>query len=263
MYRVFRYRKEIILGNLKQCFQEMSDEERKNMLIPIYKNLTDVIIEGMKSFTIRRGQVIKRHKILNPDFFQQYIDKGQSIIAITAHYNNWEWGSLSAGQQVNMNVVGFYKPLNNQWVNRFLKWSRSRSGTILAPINQTTTTFDRYANQSTIFLMAADQNPSNTEKAYWVNFLGQETAFLHGPEKHAKRKNLPIAYIDIKRDKRGYYSIEMSELIKNPLDYSDGEITQAYANKVEEMIRRYPANWLWSHKRWKHKSPNIPKIITP
>jgi len=257
MCRVFGYRKDIVLSNLKLCFPELSDDERKDMLVPIYKNLTDIIIEGIKSFTIGKGQVVKRHKILNPDFFQQYIDKGQSVIAITAHYNNWEWGSLSAALQVDMNVVGLYKPLSNQWVDRFLKWSRSRSGTILAPIHETTAAFESYADQTAIFLMAADQNPANPEKAYWVDFLGQETAFLHGPEKHAKRNKLPIVYIDIVRKRRGYYTIVMSELINNPMDYKEGEITQAYASKVEEMIRRYPPNWLWSHRRWKHTSTNL------
>ncbi len=155
-----------------------------------------------------------------------------------------------------MKVVGLYKPLSNPWVDKFLKWSRSRSGTILAPIYDTTAAFDRYSNQTAIFLMAADQNPTNPEKAFWVDFLGQETAFLHGPEKHAKKNKLPIVYIDIIRQKRGYYTIVMSELIKDPMIYPEGEITQVYASKVEEMIRRYPPNWLWSHRRWKHKNPN-------
>ncbi len=254
MNRIFGYRKKIILDNLKRCFPKLSDGEQREMLVPIYKNLTDIIIEGIKSFTIRKGQVVRRHKILNPEFFQQYIEKGQSVIAITAHYNNWEWGSLSAALQTNMKVVGLYKPLSNPWVDKFLKWSRSRSGTILAPIYDTTAAFDRYSNQTAIFLMAADQNPSNPEKAYWVDFLGQETAFLHGPEKHAKKNKLPIVYIDIIRKKRGYYTIVMSELIKDPMIYPEGEITQVYASKVEEMIRRYPPNWLWSHRRWKHTS---------
>ena len=254
MNRIFGYRKKIILGNLKRCFPEKSDDERKAMLVPVYKNLTDIIIEGIKSFTMRKGQIVRRHKILNPEMFEPYVKNKQSVIAVTAHYNNWEWGSLSASLQMDHKVVGFYKPLSNPWVDRFLKWSRSRSGTTLASIKETTAAFDSFEDQPTIFLMAADQNPAKADKAYWVDFMGQDTAFLHGPERHAKRLKLPIIYIDIIRKKRGFYTIFLSELVKDPLEYTDGEITKIYANKVEEIIRRYPPNWLWSHKRWKHTS---------
>jgi KDO2-lipid IV(A) lauroyltransferase len=255
MHRVFGYREKIILDNLKRSFPEQSVEETKRMLAPVYRNLTDIIIEGIKSFTMRKRQIVRRHKILNPEMFQTYVDSKQSVIAVTAHYNNWEWGSLSASLQMSHKVVGFYKPLSNPWVDRFLKWSRSRSGTTLASIKETTVTFDNFADQPTIFLMAADQNPAKADKAYWVDFLGQETAFLHGPENHARRMNLPIVYIDIIRKKRGFYTIFLTEIIKNPSEYPKGEITQIYATKVEEMIRRYPPNWLWSHRRWKHKPP--------
>jgi KDO2-lipid IV(A) lauroyltransferase len=255
MHRIFGYRKKVILGNLKRSFPDQFEEDRNKMLVPIYKNLTDIIIEGIKSFTMRKGQIVRRHKILNPEMFQTYVENKQSVIAVTAHYNNWEWGSLSASLQMDHKVVGFYKPLSNPWVDRFLKWSRSRSGTTLASIKETSKTFDDFSGQPTIFLMAADQNPAKAKNTYWVDFLGQKTAFLHGPEKHAKRLNLPIVYIDIIRKKRGFYTIFLTEIIKNPSEYDEGEITQVYATKVEEMIRRYPPNWLWSHRRWKHKPP--------
>ncbi|MEO5107580.1 acetyltransferase, partial [Bacteroides ovatus] len=31
----------------------------------------------------------------------------------------------------------------------------------------------------------------------------------------------------------------------------EGEITEMFAHRLEQTIRREPAYWLWSHKRWK------------
>jgi KDO2-lipid IV(A) lauroyltransferase len=99
--------------------------------------------------------------------------------------------------------------------------------------------------------MAADQSPRNKEKAVWVDFLGRDTAFLHGPEKYASLYNYPVFYADIKRVKRGYYTLNLSILADDPASLNEGEITKRFAAKLESIIREDPGNWLWSHKRWK------------
>ena len=100
--------------------------------------------------------------------------------------------------------------------------------------------------------MIADQNPSNKEKAIWVDFLGIDTAFLHGPEVYALKLNYPVVYIDIKRVKKGFYEIELLPLVENPSIMQPGEITQLYAQAIEKRIQSAPQYWLWSHKRWKN-----------
>ncbi len=253
IYLIFGYRKKVIIQNLEQCFPEKSDTEIKKLLSAIYKNLTDNIVEGIKAFTMTRKQIVKRHKVINPEIINNYYKSGQSIIAVTGHYCNWEWGSLSASLQTDYNVVGLYKPLSNKWIDSFMRWSRTRCGTTMASINETTSTFKKLENTPTVFLMAADQSPGPKykDKAYWINFLGRDTAFLHGPEKHAKTNDYIVVYIDVQRKKRGYYTIELSVLADNPTTLKDGEITNRFAKKLESVIYKEPANWLWSHRRWK------------
>lgn len=255
IYWIFGYRKKIIIKNLKDCFPEKNDKEIKKLLSATYKNLSDNILEGIKAFTMTRKQIIKRHKILNPELLDKYYEAGQSIIGVTGHYNNWEWGSLSASLQTNYTVVGFYKPLSNKWIDSFVRWSRTRCGTILASIKETSSTFKELKGTPTVFLMAADQSPGRKylKNAFWLNFLGRDTAFLHGPEKHAKANNHVVMYIDVQRVKRGYYTIELSVLADKPTKLEDGEITARFAKKLESVINKEPANWLWSHNRWKLK----------
>ena len=253
LFKIIGYRREVIVSNLKRAFPDLIEQEMKRLLGKVYKNLTDIIIEGIKSFTMGHRQIIKRHRIINPEIIEQFSAKQKSLIVVTSHYCNWEWGSLSASLQTNFNVVAFYKPLSNPRVDKFLRWSRSRYGTTLASIFETSSAFENNKNKPTIFLMAADQSPSQREssKAYWVDFLGIKTAFLHGPEKHAKLNGYDIIYVDIQREKRGYYTLKLSVLAENVERLPDGEITKRYAKKLESIIQQNPANWLWSHKRWK------------
>jgi KDO2-lipid IV(A) lauroyltransferase len=251
--KVFKYRLKVIQENISLSDLKLSKEQEKDLIKRIYANLSDVIIEGIKSFTMTRSSVLKRHKVRNPEIVDPFFAEKKSIILVTGHICNWEWGSLSAGLQTPYHILGFYKKLKNPYVDRFLRWSRSRFGTTLASIKETSLSFERQKGTPTLFLMAADQRPTKLEFAHWVDFLGRKTAFLHGPEKHARLNDYPIIFTDIERVNRGYYEMTLSILAKKPDQIPGGEITKRYASELEKVIRAKPEKWLWSHKRWKHQ----------
>ncbi|HAQ65698.1 MAG TPA: lipid A biosynthesis acyltransferase [Bacteroidales bacterium] len=252
-WRLAGYRKSVVMQNLHDCFPDEPEENLKKIEKSTYRNLTDIITEGIKGFTMTDRQFIKRYRLSNPETIQPYFDRGQSFIAVTAHFNNWEWGASSASLQVPFRVVAFYKTLSNPYIDNLLRRTRERRGTSLVSIRETSLTFEKLKDTPTIFLMAADQNPGKPDNAIWVKFLGRETAFLHGPEKHARANNLPVVYAHIVRKKRGWYDLVIEPMIENPNELPYGEITRRYASKLEEEIRANPGSWLWSHRRWKHR----------
>jgi Kdo2-lipid IVA lauroyltransferase/acyltransferase len=252
---VFRYRIDLVSQNLSYTNLDLTEKEKKKLIKKIYRNLSDILLEGIKSFTMTQTSIKKRHKVLNPELIKPYYESRQSLILVTGHIGNWEWGSMSAGIQTDFRILGFYKPLKNKFINKFLLRSRAKFGTILAPIKQTSISFKNYLNAPTVFLMAADQNPSKPDEAHWIDFLGRKTAFLHGPEKHSKNNKLPVVFTEINRVKRGKYELVLSILVEDPSKYSTGEITEIYARKLESVIRLTPESWLWTHRRWKHKAP--------
>jgi KDO2-lipid IV(A) lauroyltransferase len=101
--------------------------------------------------------------------------------------------------------------------------------------------------------MASDQSPTNLNDCYWIDFLNQDTAWLHGPEKYARKYNWPVIYVDIRKVKRGFYELELVTLTNDPASLPNGEITRLYVQHLEKSILAEPAYWLWSHKRWKHR----------
>jgi len=249
--KVFKYRKDVVINNLRSSFPDLNEKEIGLIVRRVYLNLSDVFMEGIRAFTMTRQQIKERHHILNPEILDPYFEAGRGIIVVTGHYGNWEWGALSPALQTRFHIIGFYKPLKNKWMDKLINRNRSRHGTTMASIRQTTKTFETYRGQTVLYLMAADQSPSNLEMAYWVNFLDRETAFLHGPEKHARNNNYPVVFVSIRRVKRGFYKLELTSLVEDPSKLPDGEITRLFAEKLEALIREDPANWLWSHKRWK------------
>jgi KDO2-lipid IV(A) lauroyltransferase len=253
LYNVVGYRKAVVEDNLSKCFPEKDEKEIKRLIRLSYKNLADVTVESFKGFTMSERQIIAHHKALNPEIVESYFNEGRSIIFLPNHYGNWEWGAMSPPPQLNQDCVVLYKPLSNKLLDRYVRKNRSRTGTFLGSIFKTARIFEERKNKVTAYIMASDQSPSNAKKSIWVNFLGRETAFLHGPEMYARKYNYPVVFVDIQRVKRGFYTMFFTVLSDQPNKMKPGEITTLYAKKLEEVIREKPENWLWSHKRWKLK----------
>lgn len=65
-------------------------------------------------------QVNKRHHICHAQLLKRHLSGNNSAIIMASHYANWELGTLSAGLQFSYQVVAFYKPLSNPWVDKFI-----------------------------------------------------------------------------------------------------------------------------------------------
>ncbi len=254
VYYIFPYRKKVVISNLKSSFPDKSNKEINRIIRRFYRHLANILVESLKGLSMSKEQIIKRHKLVNPELMDAYYAKGQSVIGVTAHYGNWEWGAFSGGVQVKLGMVAFYKPITNKLIDDDMKRRRSQFNCKLASIRATFDTFKAEVNNNVAFLMAADQVPSNVKECYWLPFLNHpDTPWLHGPEKYARLYNLPVIYIDIQRVKRGYYELTLSTLVENPSELPNGEITAMYARKLEQIITAEPTYWLWSHRRWKRK----------
>lgn len=255
LFYIVKYRRDIVQANLHTSFPEKSRDELKQIERKFYKHLADMFVESFKAFSMKKEQIIKRHFLDSTDSFKAYENSNRSVLVVTGHYGNWEWGALSAPLQANFTFVAINKRIKNPYIDKFIHDNRSRYGTVLAQIKETSATFKRYHDKHAAFILVADQSPGklHLKDAYWMNFLNQDTPCLHGPEKYAKKYDLPVLYLEINKIKRGYYKIDVEELVSNPGDLADGEITKRYMMRLEKTILEKPEYWLWSHRRWKRK----------
>lgn len=249
---IIRYRKTTVLKNLRNSFPEKSEKEIRRIAHSYYCNLCDVSLESIKGFTMPLNQLNKRYICLNPEVANEYFDKGQSIIFAMSHYANWEWGTQVARFNFWHDTVSFYKPLTNKYIDSYIIKRREAKGMVMCSIYNSKFIFRSEDRIPRAYFLVSDQSPSNKNNAYWVNFLNQDTACIRGLESCGRLFKLPIIYANVQRVKRGYYTVTLNVLCNNPRDTKQGEITNQYMNKLEEIIRQKPADWLWSHKRWKH-----------
>lgn len=253
---IVQYRKKTVIQNLRQSFPEKSEREIKKITREFYRNLCDVALESIKGLSLNGYQLKDRYKCLNPEIANNYFKEYQSIIFALSHYANWEWGTRVANIFFMHNVISFYKPLSNEYIDEYIQKQRAIMGMELCSIYQTNYIFRNSDNAPNAYFLISDQNPSKVKKAYWLKFLNQDTACIRGIESNAKLFNLPVIYADVQRANRGYYTISLEVICNNPKETQLCEITEKYMRKLEDIIISKPEDWLWSHKRWKVKKPS-------
>jgi KDO2-lipid IV(A) lauroyltransferase len=147
-----------------------------------------------------------------------------------------------------------YRPQKNKNFDQLFVDLRQLHGTVAIPKNDVLRFVINSLKEKKTFLLGvlADQTPSKNNLHYWTTFLNQETPFLNGMERIAKKQDLAVIYFDIKRIKRGYYECDLVLISEHAKDAPEHEITDRYVELLEKNIQRSPQCWLWSHKRWKY-----------
>ena len=255
MFYVVGYRKKVVYQNLRNSFPGKTEKELDEIARAFYHHLADMLIESLKSSSMSEQSVVKRYKYHNIEMLNQLYDQGKSVICVAGHYGNWEWGGLASGIQLKHKPVGFYKPLSNHYIDDYIRKTRVKGRSTLASITNTAETFKTDWGEPTVFYMVADQSPSSPRLAYWVDFLNQETATLHGPEKYARIHNLPVVFAWVRKVRRGYYEVDFKMLESEPAKTKTGEITHLFMKMLEDVIVSEPRYYLWSHRRWKLRKP--------
>jgi KDO2-lipid IV(A) lauroyltransferase len=252
LFYVVRYRRNIVKDNLSHAFPQKSEKERHKIEKGFYRHFADMTVESLKMIHMSPEQLGKRIPVINPEILDKYRESGKSIVAVGAHYGNWEW-TLGIVQRLNYKTIGVYKPLNNPRFDGYVNKMRSKFGTQLVSMREVIRVILKYNHQNipTFNVFIADQSPVWEEVQYWIPFLNQQTAVYLGPEKIARQFDMVVVFGKVNKTARGRYSVELIPLEENPLKSAEFEITKKIFGVLEEQIKSRPEYWLWSHRRWK------------
>ncbi|MGA0556839.1 lysophospholipid acyltransferase family protein [Larkinella sp. VNQ87] len=256
---VIQYRKQVILTNLKRSFPEKSDKELRQIAQNFYRNLADVLVETLKLPGMSPEELKRRVLFTNSELVKEKLAKGQPVLIMASHQCNWEWAP-SASVVHGMPADAVYKKLANPLSERLVHYIRSNFGAKPIPMKGLLREMATRRNEPRLIPLVADQIPDQPEFGYWTTFLHQETPFYPGTERLARSFNLPVFYTEMIRTRRGHYTMTFYLIAEPPYQHlPDGEIINRYRDYLEQTIRHHPADWLWSHKRWKHQRDKYAK----
>jgi KDO2-lipid IV(A) lauroyltransferase len=146
-----------------------------------------------------------------------------------------------------------YQPQRVAAFDSFLREARARFGSRFIPRKEFIFDLMSRADKARTYALIADQTPKKNDPKQWTDFLNQETAFFTGAGKIAQFLDATVLYVSMRRVRRGYYSVRLSEIGAPPYGLgADKLIVERYARSLEQDIRDSPADWLWLQKKWKY-----------
>lgn len=259
IYKLLGYRKNVVKQNLIKSFPDKTASELKVIEQDFYRNLCDNIIETIKSTSITAKDIKERVQIINAEYVHELYASNKKIFAMQGHYANWEWPAFAWCLLYPGQSIGIYKPLTNPHFDQYYFKFRSKFGMLPLAMNDVARALISKRNETYTLGIISDQTPADTESAYWTNFLNQPTAVFLGTEKLAKQFDAVVLFLKVNRIKRGYYQMEIVPICDHAKDTELYEITEKHVRFLEDIINENPADWLWSHRRWKHQ-PSLENI---
>lgn len=253
VYNVFGYRKDTVRKNLALTLPNLNTKERLTIERKFYSHLCDMFLEMIKTMNISDKEINRRFVITNIELIKEFENKGKSVVLMCAHYASWEW-LINMAKKINYSSIGIYKKINNKYFDKLIRSIRSKLKAELVETKKTVELME-YNERNGIkafYGFASDQSPQLSKAKYWDTFMGIEVPVYTGGEMLAKRLDLNMVFVRVRKVKRGFYEATIVPLVEHPRDYPNYEISSLFLREVEKLIYEAPEFYFWTHKRWKH-----------
>ncbi|MFV8339493.1 lysophospholipid acyltransferase family protein [Flavobacterium sp. LB3P21] len=254
VYYIIGYRKKTVKENLALALPHLSDKERLVIEKKSYHHLCDMFLEMTKTMTISSAEMNRRFVVTNIELVKEYENKGKSTVLLASHYASWEW-LLSINQKTKFKGIGVYKKIANKYFDKLIRDIRSKYNAELVETKKAIPLMAENQKNGILSMygLASDQSPKLNRAFHWDKFMGVEVPVHTGAEMLAKKYDLNVLFVKVKKVKRGFYEATFVPITDNPTSIPDFEITNTFLREVEKQILEAPEYYFWTHKRWKHR----------
>ena len=250
-FDVFRIRRAVTLENLRNSFGgEKSGRELEKIARLSYFHIGMTFIEMLYAPKLapRIHEIVDLSDI---DIIHRALRRGKGLILVSCHFGSWELnGGALAASGVPASAVARRQanPLVDRLINRY----RSLLGIKVIPTGAPVKHIIRaLRNGETIGLMS-DQDAGR--RGVFVDFFGRKASTPQGASQLALKYAAPVVVIMTVRTGPGRYWTILKEVDVMPDDTVES-LTQRYTLVMEDIIRQFPEQYFWMHRRWKTRPP--------
>jgi KDO2-lipid IV(A) lauroyltransferase len=186
------------------------------------------------------------------EHFEEATRRGNGVLFATAHLGAWELSAFAHALMARpMHVV--VRPLDNPLIDRLVSKRRSASGNTLIPKKDAARAIIRALKNNEAVGVLVDQNVA-PEEGVFVDFFGTKACAGSAFARLAHRSGaavIPGFALWCEAEKK--YVLRFYPLLEFTGDVQSD--TQLLHSRLEGVIREYPDQWLWIHRRWKTRPP--------
>ena len=257
MYYLDLEHRKVALQNLHLAFGREKSEREIRLLTK--KNFQNLGMTAMEFFRIPRMDVKtfeERVKIEGLEEAQTILEKGKGILLLLSHFGNWELMGIMS-KVIGNPIMVIAKPIKkNQWVDQFITKIRNTAGLEVISSIKASRKVIKALSQNRVVGILIDQRAKRSE-GVWADFFGKKAPTTPSLAVLAIKTGAPVLPVFMIRN--GFQKHRL--LIKGPLELiRTGDIkrdveanTQLFNRTLESMVRQYPDQWFWVHRRWERK----------
>ena len=241
--------KEVINLNILKAIPHLDQNEIKKITKEMWGNYGKILAEYIFIKDFRNSSLNNNIEIEGQKILDKIKENNEPVIFVSGHFNNFELMAMHI-EKSGINLATVYRPLNNKFLNIIMEKIRKNyicKNQIKKGISGTKKLLTLFKKKTSIALMI-DQRVSEGIKS---NFFKQEAFTTTIPAQFVKKFRCKVVPIYIERIKGTNFKMTIHE----PLAYSDDEsiesITLDLNYLLEKLILKNPAQWIWSHNRWK------------
>jgi KDO2-lipid IV(A) lauroyltransferase len=262
IYRFDRRHRHRTVEHLRRSFPDWSEAKIHHAARESLKHLVYLGLEVLLTPRLITPLRWRRHvRLANlAESLRLLLEGRTGVILVTGHYGSFELLGYTMAT-LGFPSVSVARPLDNPYVNEYVMGFRERTGqSILYKRGATATMEDVLAGCGTLSFIA-DQDAGR--KGLFVDFFGRPASTYKSIGLMAMQFNAPIVVGYGKRlDKAFHFEMGVQRII-HPQEWADKAdplrwITQEYTSALEEIVRDAPEQYLWVHRRWKHRPDGEP-----
>jgi len=253
-----RRHRQVAINNLTYVFgYEKSPSEIRQMARRIFANLVMILFEIGWSHGATSKEIPRHIRFDGVHNLHAAHRKGRGVLVLTGHLGSWELLADAAGMLgYPINVV--YRPMDFNPLDKFFERFRTRSGARLFSKAHAMRKILRSLKDNELVGILLDQN-SGRRAGVFVDFFGQSACTNKGLAMIAQKTRAPVVPIFLVREADAYRMMigpEIPLIETGDKNRDVFENTRQYNRVLETMIRRYPEQWFWVHRRWKTRPKN-------
>jgi KDO2-lipid IV(A) lauroyltransferase len=189
--------------------------------------------------------------------FKRAQEQGRGVLIATAHLGNWELSAFAhAFMTAPMNIV--VRPLDHPRIDRIVEQRRALSGNRIIEKKDAARGILRALAANEAVGILIDQNTS-LDQGVFIDFFGMKACAGSAFAKiahHSRAVVIPGFALWSEQEQR--YILRFYPAVEITGDVAAD--TQRIHSQLESVIREYPDQWLWIHRRWKTRPPGEPPI---
>ena len=242
--------KKIFQKNIKKVFPEIKSDQENKIFKNMWHNYGKMFAEYMFIKDFRYSKKFEENLIIENFSILEKIKKDKEpVIFISGHFNNFELMAMQI-EKAGINLAAIYRPLNNIYLNPIMEEIRKKyicKKQIKKGISGTKQILKEYKNGASIALMI-DQRVS---EGILSNFFGQNALTTTIPAQFVKKFNTKVVPIYIERLNNYKFKITIHDIMEFDNAHDIETITFKLNKILENMVLKNPAQWIWTHDRWK------------